>query len=134
MLLLPTVLLRHQVHGLTAAAPAGTHYDWLMGDPTDPAGPLWAARVAWPSGAWASLGWWDLWELSPHRRAYLQFEGQISGGRGTVARVDRGWIVPRQWSVSRRVLDLGLARSRGLVVLVRLGPGLWRASLAEARG
>ncbi|CAG0934470.1 hypothetical protein PLCT1_02748 [Planctomycetaceae bacterium] len=29
-------------------------------------------------------------ELEAHRRAYLEYEGNISGGRGTVKRIERG--------------------------------------------
>ena len=29
-------------------------------------------------------------ELEPHRRAYLEYEGEISGNRGTVKRIERG--------------------------------------------
>ena len=29
-------------------------------------------------------------ELEPHRRAYLEYEGEVSGGRGTVKRIERG--------------------------------------------
>jgi hypothetical protein len=129
MMVLPTVLLRHQAHGLSPAVPAGTHYDWLMGDPADPGGRLWAARTEAPSDAWERLRQWDLHELPPHRRIYLDFEGPLSGGRGIVARVDQGTATPVLWSGSRRVLDLRLDRCRGRVVLVRLGPDLWRAQL-----
>lgn len=41
----------------------------------------------------------DTWiETPPHRTAYLDFEGPVSGGRGTVRRVDAGTItvVPLQ--------------------------------------
>lgn len=29
-------------------------------------------------------------ELEPHRRAYFEYEGEVSGGRGQVKRVERG--------------------------------------------
>ena len=29
-------------------------------------------------------------ELEPHRRAYLEYEGEISGNRGMVKRIERG--------------------------------------------
>jgi hypothetical protein len=126
---LPTVLLCHQAHGLSPAVPAGTHYDWLMADPTDPTGRLWAGRVAVPSSVWACVRHWDLHPLPPHRRVYLNREGPLGAGRGTIRREDRGWVVPVQWTASRRVLDVYLSRCRGRVVLLRLGPSLWRAHL-----
>lgn len=39
--------------------------------------------------------------LPDHRRAYLDFEGQISRGRGTVHRVDRGTYEVQDWAPDR---------------------------------
>ena len=36
--------------------------------------------------------------LPPHRRIYLEYEGEIAGGRGSVRRVDEGIYFPRYWS------------------------------------
>lgn len=38
-------------------------------------------------------------ELEPHRRAYLEYEGEVSGNRGTVKRIERG---------TYKVLDTGV--------------------------
>ncbi len=38
-------------------------------------------------------------ELEAHRRAYLEYEGEVSGGRGTVKRVERGTYEPLGASV-----------------------------------
>lgn len=44
--------------------------------------------------------------LAAHRRAYLDYEGPISGGRGTVRRIDRGLYVPRVWDEDRVRVEL----------------------------
>jgi len=33
-------------------------------------------------------------ELEPHRRAYLEYEGEVSGNRGHVKRIERGTYEP----------------------------------------
>ena len=38
-------------------------------------------------------------ELEPHRRAYLEYEGEVSGNRGTVKRIERGTYEPLGASV-----------------------------------
>jgi hypothetical protein len=43
--------------------------------------------------------------LPDHRLAYLEYEGEVSGGRGTVRRCDRGVYRPLVWTDDRvRVL------------------------------
>jgi hypothetical protein len=39
--------------------------------------------------------------LADHRAAYLDYEGPVSGGRGSVARVDRGDFVAIEWRDER---------------------------------
>lgn len=36
--------------------------------------------------------------LPDHRAAYLDYEGEVSGGRGMVRRIDRGTYEPLTWS------------------------------------
>lgn len=91
-----TVVLRHDL-------PDGSHhYDWLI----EPMGSAAAAAdddamadpdrrelIAWrlphpPDGAAESSMKAD--RLPPHRRRYLDYEGPISGGRGSVRRVSSG--------------------------------------------
>ena len=85
------VILWHQVSE-SGGSPAeckrgsrGDHYDWMFeaqgnlltwASPriSPPDRPLVAAAIA----------------LAPHRLAYLDYEGAISGGRGTVRRVEHG--------------------------------------------
>lgn len=119
---LPTVLLRHE-------APDGTHYDWLLGDPADPDGPLWTARTRLPSEQWPSVGEWMLEPIAPHRRHYLTHQGDIGGGRGTVARIDQGTHRPEHWSPDRILTTLAMRRVRGTVELVRVDERCWRARM-----
>ncbi len=119
---LPTVLLRH-------VSRQGTHYDWLLANPHDPQGLLWAARCEYPSSIWASLGAWRLEPIANHRRVYLEYQGRISGGRGWVQRVDRGTFVADLWSESRRVIEVSFEAVNQRIELYRLGRRYWKASL-----
>lgn len=77
------VLLRH-------ALPDGSwHYDWMVEDPVAPGGGLITFRVD-AGVAWPPVRGFEAVRLSAHRRAYLTYEGAVSGGRGTVTRVARG--------------------------------------------
>jgi hypothetical protein len=51
--------------------------------------------------------------LADHRLAYLEYEGPITGGRGTVRRVDRGEYDVVSWSESRVVVELRGGRYSG---------------------
>ncbi len=58
--------------------------------------------------------------LPDHRRTYLDYEGEISSGRGTVQRVDRGTYEVLDWSLDRvRVRISGSVFEDEEVVLVR---------------
>lgn len=120
---LATTLLMH-----TTAQ--GSHFDWLLGRPDDALqnGRLWTARVAYASDQWASMRSWVLQPLATHRRDYLQYQGPVSGGRGTVTRVDQGVFTARLWTADRIVIDLSFARAVGCVELSRLSDDLWRAA------
>jgi hypothetical protein len=60
-----------------------------------------------------------------HRLAYLDYEGPISGGRGTVKRWDRGTFSCQVEEADRMVLQLEGTRLRGRVVLARNENGTW---------
>lgn len=99
---MPTALLRHDL-------PDGTHhYDWLLA--RDWNGPLLTFRV----GREISLDCkpFEAELLGDHRRAYLEYEGEISGGRGRVVRVSTGLadIQTESDSEVRLVLEMGLRR------------------------
>lgn len=50
--------------------------------------------------------------IADHRRAYLEYEGPVSGNRGHVIRVDRG-----EWSVLALQTDRWRVRLRGSVLI-----------------
>src|SRR5687768_6328743 len=72
------VVLHHTGHG-------EPHYDVMI--ESEPG----AERLlTWRSPAWPLVEGVPLMALGPHRRAYLETEGPVSGGRGQVRRVAHG--------------------------------------------
>lgn len=131
---LPTVLLLH-------ATAHDTHHDWCIAfppshrpasDPPDsPDAPaLWTARVGPPSRHWAALGRFLLTPLPPHRRHYLTYQGPISGGRGTVRRIDLGHILPLRWTDTHLLLNVQFRHFHGLIDLRLLCPTHWQATVS----
>lgn len=78
--LFPTVLLRHDL-------PDGSHhFDWMLARDND--GPLLTFRLDRDISLDADP--FEAEHLADHRRAYLQYEGEVSGNRGTVVRIASG--------------------------------------------
>ena len=61
--------------------------------------------------------------IGDHRKAYLEYEGPLKGGRGQVTRVDQGVYDVESESPGRLVIQLSGRRLRGRVVLQRHGDG-----------
>ena len=61
--------------------------------------------------------------LPDHRAAYLDHEGKVSGGRGTVRRFDRGEFTVVEWSNELVKVDLRGDQLDGLVELRRAVAG-----------
>jgi hypothetical protein len=61
--------------------------------------------------------------LPDHRRLYLDYEGEISGGRGQVRRVDAGTYRSLLWSVSHVRVELAGSQLVGEVEIRASGPG-----------
>lgn len=78
------VLLRHEEPG------GGCHLDWLIERPGQPDSGLVSFRVS--ATPFETAGEFRATKTPDHRRAYLEFEGEVSGGRGRVARVDAGIV------------------------------------------
>ncbi len=57
----------------------------------------------------------DARALPPHRRVYLEYEGEVSGGRGTVTRWDEGTCEVLEWTDDRVRLDVRGVQLVGLV-------------------
>lgn len=70
------------------------HFDWLLERPGEPEGPLLAfrvfERVDAPRGEGVEGGVYRAERMKDHRRVYLEFEGELTGGRGDVRRVAAG--------------------------------------------
>ena len=128
---LPTVVLHH-------VTSRGSHFDWMLADPAfagrAAAGSLWTFRVEHHPAVWGDVGDLCLTPLPAHRGDYLDYEGRVSGDRGRVMRVARGWFVPRVWSVSRCIIDLRLAGGGARWQLIRLGAEAWRGSRLAGDG
>jgi hypothetical protein len=69
--------------------------------------------------------------LSDHRRAYLDYEGPVSGGRGTVTRWDAGTY---RWEETAEGVAMYLegSRLRGRAHIEADGAGGWRMALDAA--
>jgi hypothetical protein len=63
--------------------------------------------------------------LADHRAAYLTYEGEISGGRGSVRRVAEGELRILASDDRRIVLEGWLGEARGIFT-GSAGPGGWR--------
>lgn len=82
------VLLEHDTTA-AASVPAterGRHWDLLVEAPGFERLPTW--RLA--RNPLDDLGEIPAARIGDHRRLYLEYEGEVSGGRGVVRRVDRG--------------------------------------------
>jgi DNA polymerase Ligase (LigD) len=66
-----------------------------------------------------------------HRLVYLEYEGPISGGRGSVVRWDAGTFTVAGETADRLLLRLEGERLRGTAVLARAGTGGWAFTLDE---
>ena len=115
------VLLEHRWNGvhwdlMFETAPGGLMPTWAIDAPVVPGRDLPARRLA------------------DHRAAYLDYEGEISGGRGTVRRVDRGVYEPLAWTDDLVRVRLEGAQLVGLAVLRRAVVGTWGTRTAGARG
>ena len=57
--------------------------------------------------------------IGDHRKAYLDYEGPVSGGRGDVTRVDRGTVEIREFTEQVCVFKAGGKRLCGVFALRR---------------
>jgi hypothetical protein len=109
-------ILRHD-------SPRGTHWDFLL--EMGPALRTWA--LPQPPGHGAEM----ICEALPdHRLAYLDYEGPVSGERGSVARWDRGTYEVCRQDDRELVVELYGEKLSGQAVLTRVPdkPGQWQFS------
>ena len=106
-------------------SPRGTHWDFLL--------EMGSALRTWALPQAPEPGAELICEVLPdHRLAYLDYEGPVSGQRGSVARWDRGTYEVRRQSDLELVLQVSGEKLSGQVVLSQLADesGRWRFSLA----
>ena len=67
--------------------------------------------VTWRSPTWRPQGIVGLEKIGDHRQAYLTFEGELSGNRGTVCRVEQGICLAERtadgWTIELRPIPAG---------------------------
>lgn len=99
----------------------GVHWDFML--ETEPGGALrtWAIDEEVVEGKALRAR-----ALADHRSAYLDFEGEVSGGRGSVRRVDRGPYERLEWTEGRVRVRLSGSQLVGMVELSRADGGVGR--------
>lgn len=110
-------------------SPRGVHWDFMLQRGEGLA--TWAlAQAPAPHTSIAAQA------LAEHRLVYLDYEGPISGGRGTVVRWDWGTFEPLQWDAEMAVIALSGTRLIGEVRLQRLAdrPGEWSFVFTPRQG
>jgi len=120
------VVLRHETD-------TDIHYDWMIEDPAAPTGTgvLLTFRAGWPPAALSPRRAWTVERLPDHRRAYLDYEGPISGGRGRVRQVASGRAIAHQSSHAHLDLTLSLRNRNRRCQLARLGGTTWQLSTLD---
>lgn len=91
----------------------GLHWDFMLEQETSLA--TWALPQPPDAGAQLRAD-----QLPDHRLAYLDYEGPISGGRGTVSRWDQGTYLIERRTDEQWIVTLQGERLRGRVTLERL--------------
>ena len=86
-------------------------------------------QVPEPPAQWGKMG--ICRELSPHRKAYLTWQGPISSGRGQVAIVAGGEFTTILRNENLWRLRLAGGRISGLLELSRIDLENWRLLLSE---
>lgn len=111
-------------HELPADSGRESHWDFMLETPD--------ALETWALAEEPSVGSCLAERLSDHRKAYLDYEGEVSGGRGSVTRWDAGNYV--RLAADDRHLTVVLAGGR-LRGIARLQPDesaqRWRFSFEE---
>lgn len=106
-----------------------THWDLLLELPQRELLATW--RVECPPETWGEAGILPVQALPDHRRLYLDYQGPISGQRGTVSRFDRGLLHIVQLSPKNIVAEVRGDKLRGRLELQETAmPRLWKLTVA----
>jgi hypothetical protein len=113
------VILRHD-------SPRGVHFDFMI----EIAGTLKTWALPHPPDLGVEM---QCEALPDHRLAYLDYEGPVSGQRGSVTRWDRGTCTIHRQSDSQWVVELAGEKLTGEATLCRSAdhPSQWAFSLAN---
>jgi hypothetical protein len=104
------------------SASDGEHYDLMLED--GPALATWRIdRLPGDLAAGESI---DAIELPPHRLAYLDYEGPISGGRGSVKIADAGEYVTLQRGPDEWHFELKGRQTAGSFIVRRRAGTTWQ--------
>jgi hypothetical protein len=117
------VILRHE---LPAGGERGSHWDLMF----EHGGSLrtWAAERLPEEGAET-----EALQLADHRLEYLNYEGLVSGDRGSVSRWDAGEYTLEVEAENRVVMTLAGSGLAGRMTFGRAGADqLWRVSFSAA--
>ena len=109
-------------------SPRGVHWDFLL--EMGPVLKTWALPQPPEPGVEMACE-----ALPDHRLAYLDYEGSVPGGRGSVARWDRGTYQTDRQSDRELVVELSGEKLSGRATLSSLAeqPGSWQFSLAARK-
>lgn len=113
------VLLRHEVprpagvSGVSGKSGVDWHFDWMIERVAG--GGLLTFRVMVRVDE-VGVTEFVATKLVDHRAVYLEYEGEISGGRGTVSRVVSGTVVNVVEGAGEIAIDLDIGRFVGTVV------------------
>jgi hypothetical protein len=106
-------------------SPAGDHFDFML----ECADALATWQLpAWPPPCGATL---PATALADHRKAYLDYEGEVSGGRGSVAIVDSGRYETIEHGEGLWLIRLAGRVFSGSVRLAQSAGTVWTLSLVE---
>jgi hypothetical protein len=114
------VILRHE---LPPGAARGSHWDLMF----EQAGVLRTWAVDEIPSSTAEI---EAQLLADHRLAYLDYEGPVSGDRGSVTRWDGGDYTLECDEADRWIVRASGARLRGRLTLRAAGPHSWRVSFS----
>jgi hypothetical protein len=91
-----------------------------------------ALLLTWRSPDWPIVRETNLVKLTEHRRLYLEYEGEISGGRGTVRRVAEGTCALEWRTRAKGVITLLAPPPPVKIHLRHLDDDHWLATPASA--
>lgn len=120
------VILHHQ---LPPESPRRSHYDLLLD--TGELLSTWAMDT--PPNAHAPV---QAQKLPDHRRAYLDYEGPVSGNRGMVSRYEAGTYDTVSEDEDRLVISIAGQHLHGQLIIARAADGAdtYRVSFSPASG